>query len=133
VAELGADGKPDQLYHIAYEGTITDEDRFAVLGGETETISDRVAEAYQDGWALDAALRAAVTALAGPDRTLEPDDLEVAVLSRANGRRAFRRLGHDELAERMTPGRRPSSRATKAGGSPAETPPKDDGGPLRSE
>src|SRR5580692_6770986 len=38
VAELGVDGKPDQLYHIAYEGTITDEDRFAVLGGETETI-----------------------------------------------------------------------------------------------
>ena len=33
VAELGVDGKPDQLYHIAYEGTITDEDRFAVLGG----------------------------------------------------------------------------------------------------
>ena len=51
VAELGVDGKPDQLYHIAYEGTITDEDRFAVLGGETETISDRVAEAYRDGWA----------------------------------------------------------------------------------
>ena len=47
VAELGADGKPDQLYHIAYEGTITDEDRFAVLGGETETISDRVAESYR--------------------------------------------------------------------------------------
>ena len=29
----------DQLYHIAYEGTITDEDRYAVLGGETETIA----------------------------------------------------------------------------------------------
>ena len=70
VAELGADGKPDQLYHIPYDGTITDEDRFAVLGGETETITDRVAEAYRDGWALDAALRAAVAALAGPDRTL---------------------------------------------------------------
>ena len=45
VAELGADGRPDQLYHIAYEGTITDEDRFAVLGGEAETIAERVAEA----------------------------------------------------------------------------------------
>ena len=69
VAELGVDGQPDQLYHIAYEGTITDEDRFAVLGGETETITDRVAEAYQDGWALDAALRATVggAGRAGPD------------------------------------------------------------------
>jgi proteasome alpha subunit len=133
VAELGADGKQDQLYHIAYEGTITDEDRFAVLGGETETISDRVAESYQDGWALDAALRGAVAALAGPDRTLAPDDLEVAVLSRANGRRAFRRLGHDELAERLTPGRRTTGRAAKAGASAPETPADDDGGPLRSE
>jgi proteasome alpha subunit len=133
VAELGADGKSDQLYHIAYEGTITDEDRFAVLGGETEAISDRVVESYQDGWALDAALRGAVAALAGPDRTLEPDDLEVAVLSRANGRRAFRRLAHDELAERMSPGRRTTGRASKSAASASDPPDPGDGGPLRSE
>ena len=133
VAELGADGKSDQLYHIAYEGTITDEDRFAVLGGETETISDRVAESYKDGWGLDVALRGAVAALAGPDRTLEPGDLEVAVLSRANGRRAFRRLGHDELTERLNPSRRGGSRASKASGSATPTADDGDGGPLRSE
>src|ERR1700743_1021018 len=40
VAELGE--SRNQLYHIAYEGTITDEDRFAVLGGDAETISERV-------------------------------------------------------------------------------------------
>jgi proteasome alpha subunit len=110
VAELGADGKSDQLYHIAYEGTITDEDRFAVLGGETETITDRFAGSFADGWNLDTALRAAVAALAGPDRTLAPTDLEVAVLARGGGRRAFRRLGPEELAERMTGGRRSGSR-----------------------
>ena len=133
VAELGADGQPDQLYHIAYEGTITDEDRFAVLGGETETISDRVAESFRDGWALDAALRAAVTALAGPDRTLEPSDLEVAVLSRANGRRAFRRLGHDELTELLSGKPRSGTRPSRAGKGAAASPAVDDGGPLRSE
>ena len=42
VAELGTGPQPDQLYHIAYEGTITDEDRFAVLGGDAETITERV-------------------------------------------------------------------------------------------
>ena len=78
VAELGADRKPDQLYHIAYDGTVIDEDRFTVLGGEAEAISDRFAESYEDGWDLDAALRAAVAALAGPDRTLDAGDLEVA-------------------------------------------------------
>jgi proteasome alpha subunit len=106
VAELGADGLPDQLYHIAYEGTITDEDRFAVLGGETEAITERLAAAFADGWGLDAALQAAVGALAGPDRTLGPGDLEVAVLARDNGRRAFRRLGPDELTERLASGGR---------------------------
>src|SRR5690606_14979579 len=43
------------------------------------------------------ALRTAVAALAG-DRRLAPVELEVAVLSRANGRRAFRRLTQDDVA-----------------------------------
>jgi proteasome alpha subunit len=102
VAELGAGGEGDQLYHISYDGTVTDEDRFAVLGGETETISERFAAAYVDGWDLDAALQAAVSALAGPDRALSPADLEVAVLARANGRRAFRRLTNEELTARLS-------------------------------
>jgi len=97
VAELGADGRPDQLYHIAYEGTITDEDRFAVLGGDAETIAERVGQVWQAGWSLDEAVRAAVRALAGPERTLGSGDLEVAVLSRRNGRRAFRRVANGEL------------------------------------
>ncbi|HVC14075.1 MAG TPA: proteasome subunit alpha [Acidimicrobiales bacterium] len=99
VAELGGNGKPDRLYHIAYEGTITDEDRFTVLGGDAETITERVAA----GWRADRdradAVRATVRALAGPERTLGPGDLEVAALSRENGRRAFRRVTDTELAE----------------------------------
>ena len=50
VAELG-EGE-NQLYHIAYEGTITDEDRFAVLGGDAETITERVGAAWQADWDL---------------------------------------------------------------------------------
>ena len=98
VAELGVQGRPAQLYHVAYEGTITDEDRFAVLGGEAETIAERVGRDWRPDRDLGEAVRAAVAALAGPDRTLGPDDLEVAVLARANGRRAFRRITEDELA-----------------------------------
>jgi proteasome alpha subunit len=97
VAELGAD-RP-QLYHIAYEGTITDEDRFAVLGGDAETITERVGAAWEAGWDLATAVKAATTALAGPDRTLGAGDLEVAVLSRGNGRRTFRRIDEGELAQ----------------------------------
>ncbi|MHB1583661.1 MAG: proteasome subunit alpha [Acidimicrobiales bacterium] len=97
VAELGADGRPDQLYHVAYEGTITDEDRFAVLGGDAETIAERVARDWRPGRDLAAAVGDTVGALAGPDRTLGAAELEVAVLSRRNGRRAFQRIGDDRL------------------------------------
>jgi hypothetical protein len=36
--------------------------------------------------------------LAGPDRTLVADDLEVAILDRDHGRRSFRRIVGEELA-----------------------------------
>ena len=96
VAELG-DGE-NQLYHIAYEGTITDQDRFAVLGGDAETITERVAGTWQPDWDLGAAIKAATAALSGPDRTLGAGDLEVATLSRGNGRRTFRRIDDEEMA-----------------------------------
>ena len=97
VAELGE--SRNQLYHIAYEGTITDEDRFAVLGGDAETITERVGAAWQAEWDLATAVTAAAVALAGPDRTLGAGDLEVAVLNRGNGRRTFRRIDEGELAQ----------------------------------
>jgi proteasome alpha subunit len=96
VAELGE--TQNQLYHVAYEGTITDEERFAVLGGDAETITERVGAAWQADWDLATAVKAATTALAGPDRTLAAGDLEVAILSRGNGRRTFRRIDEGELA-----------------------------------
>jgi proteasome alpha subunit len=98
VAELGIDSKPDQLYHILYDGTVMDEDRFSVLGGDAVTIQDRMEQAFQPGWDRQAAMRAAIRALAGPERRLGAGELEVAVLSRRNGRRAFARLGAEEVA-----------------------------------
>jgi len=117
VAELGAEPDRDQLYHIAYEGTITDEDGVAVLGGEADTILERIRTNARRDWTLDEALVAAVGALSEPDRALGPDDLEVAVLERGNGRRAFRRIDRAELARRLEPPppvRRPSRRRQAA-------------------
>jgi proteasome alpha subunit len=101
VAELGEAGE-NQLYHIAYEGTITDEDHFAVLGGDAETITERVSAAWQADWDMGAAIKAAAAALAGPDRTLSAGDLEVATLSGGNGRRTFRRVDETELAQLLS-------------------------------
>ena len=102
VGELGHGQRATQLFHVAYEGTITDERRFAVLGGDSEPIRQAFASTYQDDWSLGDALKAATAALGGPERTLAPSDFEVAVLAEGIGRRAFRRIDDDEFASLLT-------------------------------
>ena len=97
VVEVGATPADDELFHILYDGTVMDEDRFSVLGGDAESIAERLEAQYQPGFDLGSALTLAVSALAGPDRTLGADALEVAVLDRTAARRAFRRLTDDEV------------------------------------
>ena len=98
VAEIGEETASDQLFHLLYDGTVMDTRGFVVIGGEADVIRGRMEEAWGQELALSAAVSVSVTALAGPDRTLVPDDLEVAVLSRENGRRAFGRLEGGDLA-----------------------------------
>lgn len=127
VAEVAHDASPkDQLFHILYDGTVMDERRFSVLGGDAEAISARLHEAFAEGLDLAAAVKAAVGALAGPDRTLTADDLEVAVLARSNGRRCFNRLPDEIVAihlasagpEQQTPTAEPALPQPSGGGDP---------------
>ena len=99
VAAVGFDRDGDRMFHIRYDGSVTDEDGFAVLGGEAESIRERLGESYNDTMDASAALQAAVAALAGDDRTLGPDELEVGFLDRADEGRCFRRLGNDEIVQ----------------------------------
>ena len=98
VAEIGEESASGQLFHLLYDGTVMDTRGFVVIGGEADVIRGRMEEGWGQELALSAAVSVSVTALAGPDRTLVPDDLEVAVLSRENGRRAFGRLEGGDLA-----------------------------------
>ncbi|MFV2039718.1 MAG: proteasome subunit alpha [Acidimicrobiales bacterium] len=98
VAEIGHDAdEPNQMFHILYDGTVNDEADFAVLGGEASAIHERFEQAFSSAMDLGDAVKAASVALAGPDRTLVADDLEVAELSLRNGRRSFRRIEGSEL------------------------------------
>ncbi|HET9611299.1 MAG TPA: proteasome subunit alpha [Acidimicrobiales bacterium] len=121
VAELGGDASEDRLFHILYDGTVVDEQGYTVLGGEADSILERVKRTYEPGRSLDAALRTAVAALAGGDRQLTAVELEVAVLSRRNGRRAFRRLADDEVARALAAqgGEAPGGGPAEAGGAEA--------------
>jgi len=94
VAEIGDadDGGDDQLFHILYDGTVVDRRDYAAIGGDSDATGERLAESWAESLDLAAVVGIAVEALSGPDRTIEPDEFEVADLSRINGRRCFQRL-----------------------------------------
>src|SRR6188768_1410101 len=47
VAEVGRDAVDDQLFHIQYDGLVIDEANFTVLGGDADTIRERMGEAFE--------------------------------------------------------------------------------------
>ena len=104
LAEVGATPADDKLYHITYDGTVMDEQGCTVLGGRAEAIAEALGTRYQPGMAAADAIRVCVELLAGPEGTLGPDQLEVAMLDRSRLRRAFRRIAGDALGEILAAG-----------------------------
>ncbi len=102
VASVGFTPDGDRLFHIRYDGSVTDEDRYAALGGEADAIRERLAETTDLELSVGGALRVAVDAIAGPDRTIQPDELEAAMLDRLDEGRCFRRLEIGEITELLS-------------------------------
>ena len=98
VAEVGDTPEHDRLFHILYDGTLLDEKRFCVLGGDAEGISKRLESTYKSDLDLAAAIKVAVAALTGPDRTVAAADLEIATLVRNGRRRSFTRINDEAVA-----------------------------------
>jgi proteasome alpha subunit len=97
LAEVGATPADDKLYHITYDGTVMDEQGCTVLGGRAEAIAEALGTRYEPGMPADDAIRLCVELLAGPEGSLGPDQLEVAMLDRSRPRRAFRRVDASAL------------------------------------
>jgi proteasome alpha subunit len=97
VAQVGAEGEPNELFHILYDGTVMDEQGYTVLGGQAESIAEALARDYESGLDLGAALRLGARVLASGDDPVPADQLEVALLDRERPHRAFRRIKGDEL------------------------------------
>jgi proteasome alpha subunit len=128
VAEVGATTEQDQMFRLTYDGSIVDEPRYMVMGGNTDPISTALKDTYNDGLELADALSVAVRALSKTStpaassngngvELLSQDKLEVAVLDRTRPRRAFRRLSGEALAALLP------STETPAVEEPAEEPP----------
>ena len=102
VAEVGdADGGKSEIYHILFDGTVTDEHGSVAIGGHAEELTEAIGSAYQEGWDLGTAAREAVKALCTAEgRSIEPAAVEAGVLERSRQqRRRFRRLGEDEISQ----------------------------------
>ncbi|MED5361853.1 MAG: proteasome subunit alpha [Actinomycetota bacterium] len=97
VAEIDVDGSAE-LYRIQYDGTVADELHWCCIGGDSESVLERLAEGWAENLDRDSAVRLTVNALAGPDRTIGAEELEVAVLAADSGRRCFQRLDDSEVA-----------------------------------
>lgn len=93
VAEVGTVAADDQIFRLGFDGTVSDEPGFAVIGGAAETLHARIA----DGFDADAELAAALRLAAGV--LTEGAALEVAVLDRERPHpRKFHRIEGAELA-----------------------------------
>lgn len=103
VAEVGADNQTDQIYRLSYDGTVTDDVGFVVLGGDVESLSAQLSTQWRPDLRLHQALTLAVDVLksAGTQQgavhgktesLLGASELEVAVLDRTRNRRTFTRI-----------------------------------------
>jgi len=99
IAELGATSDKDQLFHIMYDGTVLDEQRFIVIGGDADSIRTKIETGFTPNLSLKESAQLAITALSSDDRKLTAHDLEVAVLQRNGARRCFKRISDQSLED----------------------------------
>jgi proteasome alpha subunit len=104
VAEIGDSAAADQIYRLTYQGQVTDEHQYAVMGGADEVVASYLHDHYTEDASLSDALHVAVAALGRSpdensgngtttDRVIPASALEVAVLDRTRTQpRKFLRL-----------------------------------------
>jgi proteasome alpha subunit len=100
VGEVSEEPGGDEIYHILFDGTVTDEHGYVAIGGHAEALTNALKEAFKPAWDLSTAVRESVKALRSAEgREVETEAIEAGVLLRTRtSRRKFRRLADDEIA-----------------------------------
>ena len=100
VGEVNGEVEGTSIYHVLFDGSVTDEHGFVAIGGHADDLTENLKEKYGLGWDLATAVKNATDVLGSPDsRTIEHDHIEAGVLERSQPRRRkFRRLTDDEVA-----------------------------------
>ena len=98
VAEVGDDATATSVFRIQFDGTLVPEKGYGAIGGGEEELREKLAESYEPGRSLEAAIATSTAAIeAVEEREVPDDDWEAAVLDRSLGRRRFRRLTPEEI------------------------------------
>ncbi len=67
VGEVDGDVSGTTLYHVLFDGSVTDEHGFIAIGGHAEDLTEALKQQYQEGWDLATAVKTGVMALGAPD------------------------------------------------------------------
>jgi len=100
VGEVDGDESGTSIYHVLFDGSVSDEQGYVAMGGHAEDLNDALKDRYASGWDLSTAVRTAVTVLATVPETREvlAEQIEAGVLDRTRShRRKFRRLTPAEI------------------------------------
>jgi proteasome alpha subunit len=99
VGEVNGEIEGTSIYHVLFDGSVTDEHGFVAIGGHADDLTESLKEKYGPGWDLAAAVKNATDVLGAPEsRTIEHDHIEAGVLERSQPRRRkFRRLTDAEV------------------------------------
>jgi proteasome alpha subunit len=100
VGEVDGEIDGTSIYHVLFDGSVSDEQGYVAMGGHAEELTDALKDRYQPGWDLETAVRTAVTSLATvPEpREVPAEQIEAGVLDRtAVHRRKFRRLAPEQI------------------------------------
>jgi proteasome alpha subunit len=100
VGEVDGDESGTSIYHVLFDGSVSDEQGYVAMGGHAEDLNDALKDRYASGWDLATAVRTAVTVLATVPETREvlAEQIEAGVLDRTRShRRKFRRLTPAEI------------------------------------
>ena len=100
VGEVDGEASGTAIYHILFDGSVTDEHGFVAIGGHAEELTETLKTRYAENWDLATAVKTAVEVIGSPEsRTIEPEAIEAGVLDRTREqRRKFRRLADPDVA-----------------------------------
>jgi len=100
VAEINNNPETNEIYRILYDGNISDEKGYTVIGGRSEAIKIFLKERYRSKMTLKDALTLSIEGLeSAVNMKLPRENMEVAVLDRNRNGRKFKRIKIDELSE----------------------------------